>query len=264
MTGSQTDMNAAEARAALSWLIAMGADEIVQEEPCDRFAVEAAPRAPAPPAEAPVAAPVPLSEASPAHGCRSIGELEQALRELTDCALLRTASNLCFAGGNLNGHTMVIGDVAGSEEDREGKVFAGSALALLERMLAAIGLSPEESAPPERAVSLFNLIPWRPPGNRPPTPQEIEQCLPFLARAIEIVEPRFILCFGSLPPQALLQRQGSLMTMRGKWFELGIAGRRPIPLIATFPPRMLLQQRAQKRLTWRDLLALEEKMQETA
>lgn len=268
MTDVQTDMTPEEAGAALSWLIAMGADEIVSDHAVDRFATpaksqvtEAKPKLAAAAVQAPKAPPVRL----PAQGVpvslaelQSIEQIEMALLALEDFALKRTASNLCFAGGALHGHTMVIGDVAGREEDVEGAVFAGQAAALLTRMLSAIGLS-TTGENPRHAVSLFNLVPWRPPGQRPPTEQEVAQLLPYLMRAIEICEPRYILCFGGLSAQALLQRSESLMVLRGKWFELSVAGR-GIPLITTFSPRMLLQQRAQKRLAWRDLLSLQEKM----
>jgi DNA polymerase len=264
MTANQTDMRPDEARQALSWLIAMGADEVIQDEPVNRFA--ATKPADVPPPPSPAVAVVAAASAAPPSSvanCRSIVELEAALAALEDCALQRTASHLCFAGGNLQGRTMVIGDVAGSEEDREGATFAGQSAALLERMLAAIGLSSSKDAAPPQAASLFNLIPWRPPGNRPVTPQEVELCLPFLLRAIELLQPRFILGFGGLPAQALLKRSDTLMAMRGKWFEMNIAGR-SIPMISTFSPRMLLQQRAQKRLAWRDLLTLQDKMRGAA
>lgn len=267
MSSGQTGISAEEARKALDWLVAMGADEIISETPVDRFAQSAKPSAatqPAPPPQKPaaVAAKPAVAAAKPASvaACASIAELEQALQALEDCALKRTASTLCFSGGMADAHVMVIGDVAGSEEDREGAVFAGQTLALLTRMLAAIGLSPA-AGEPQSAVSLLNLVPWRPPGNRPPTPQEVEQLVPFTVRAVEILRPRAILCFGGLPAQALLGRTDSLMTMRGKWFELASGGR-SIPLLSTFPPRMLLQQRAQKRLAWRDLLTLQDRLKE--
>lgn len=271
MTDIQTDMSPAEARAALEWLIAMGVDEIVSESPVDRFTTPAAsPAAAAKPKQqaapaAPVAKPAVVvapasAEACKTAECTSIAELEAGLLAMEDCPLKRTASNLCFAGGTFTGHTMVISDVAGREEDLEGAPFAGQSAALLERMLGAIGLSSTgETA--EQAVSLFNLIPWRPPGQRPPSEGEIAQCLPYLQRAIEIIQPRFILCFGNLPAQALLGRSESLMMLRGKWFELTVSGR-SVPVMTTFSPRLLLQQRAQKRLAWRDLLSLQEKIKD--
>lgn len=275
MTDKQTDIGPEAARAALAWLVEMGADEIIVEQAVDRFAapvaaVEAPPRKPgiAPPPQAspqqrkPAKLQPTPSAARSASDCKSVEELEAALLGMEESALKRTASNLCFAGGNLAGRAMVVGDVAGREEDLEGAPFAGQNAALLDKMLSAIGLSAqaEEAA---GAVSLFNLIPWRPPGNRPPTDAEVADCLPYLQRAIEIVKPDFILCLGGLAAQSLLGTTENLMMMRGKWFELSLGGR-SIPLITTFPPRLLLQQRAQKRLAWRDLLSLQEKMDEAA
>ena len=239
-------MNAHEAQAALSWLIEMGADEIVGEEPVNRFVVTA-----------PVvfAAPVakiepPRASPSSAKSCRTLDELCAALIALEDFPLKKTASNLCFMGGNSKASVMVIGDVPGRDEDIEGKVFAGQNALLLEKMLGAIGLS-------TASVSLFNFIPWRPPGNRTPTEVEIQVCQPFLLRAIELCQPKFILCFGLHPAQRLSGKNEGLMALRGKWFDLEI-GAKKTPVMASFHPSYLALQRAQKRLAWRDLLLLKE------
>ena len=239
-------MNAHEAQAALSWLIEMGADEIVGEEPVNRFVV-------APPAV--VAAPVSKAEparANPsmAEACNTLDELQTALLALENFPLKKTASNLCFSGGDPKSSVMVIGDVPGRDEDIEGKVFAGQNELLLERMLGAIGLS-------TTSVSLLNFIPWRPPGNRTPTEAEMQMCQPFLLRAIELCQPKFILCFGLHPAQRLSGKNEGLMALRGKWFELQI-GPKKIPVMASFHPSYLTLQRAQKRLAWRDLLLLKE------
>jgi uracil-DNA glycosylase len=235
-----------EARAALRWLIEMGADEIVADQPIDQFAVRPAPKSAAP---AP-AAPAILRER--AEDCASVAELAAMLERLDECPLKKTASHLAFAGGNLEGHLMVIGDAAGKDEDLTGQPFAGDNDMLLAKMLAAIGLSTSHEDPP-KAASLFNLIPWRPPGNRPPTETEIVQCLPFMLRAIEILKPRFILCLGALAAQRVTGRKENLMALRGKILE-----HHGIPVVATFHPRLLLQQASQKRLAWRDLLMLRE------
>ena len=164
MQTKQNDMSPGDAQAALAWLIEMGADEIVGEAPVNRFAavvappVVAAPSAKAAPA---VAAP------SSADACNSLDELQAALLALDDFPLKKTASNLCFAGGDATAQVMIIGDVPGRDEDIEGKVFAGQNLLLLERMLGAIGLS-------VASTSSFNFIPWRPPGNRTPTDAELQ------------------------------------------------------------------------------------------
>ena len=145
---------------------------------------------------------------------------------------------------------MVIGDVPGRDEDIEGKVFAGQNLLLLEKMLGAIGLSAD-------SASFFNFIPWRPPGNRTPTDAEVQLCQPYIMRAIELCQPRFILCLGGHPAQRLSGKSAGLLSLRGKWFELAI-GPRKIPVLASFHPSYLLKQPGQKRLAWRDLLLLKE------
>jgi uracil-DNA glycosylase len=244
MQTKQNDMSSREARNALSWLIEMGADEIVGEEPVNRFAAQPMPAAVV---EEAVAAPVPSNAAS----CATLMDLKAALLQL-DCPLKKTASNLCFMGGNLEAPIMVIGDVPGRDEDIEGKVFAGQNGLLLERMLGAIGLSFD-------TVSLFNFIPWRPPGNRTVTESEIQMCQPFLLRAIELCRPKFVLCLGMHPAQRLSGRNEGLMNLRGKWFELA-AGPEKIPALASFHPSYLNLQVAQKRLAWRDLLAFKEKL----
>jgi uracil-DNA glycosylase len=247
------DMTPDQARAALAWLIEMGADEIVGEEPVNRFLAVAAPPAAVAPTLRPVAKPVVRQEvtagpAPDASACMSIEDIQNALMLLDDCPLKRTASNLCFTGGNARAPIMLIGDVPGRDEDIEGRVFAGTNALLLEKMLGAIGLSFDE-------VSLFNFIPWRPPGNRAVTDAEIAMCQPFIERAIALCAPKHILGFGQLPMQCLLGRREGLMASRGKFFEYGLS---KIPLLASFHPSYLTLQVAQKRLAWRDLLTFKE------
>jgi uracil-DNA glycosylase len=246
MQTGQNDMNAHEAQAALSWLIEMGADEIVGEAPVNRFL-----------AAAPVVVAAPVNKVEPARptpstaeACNTLEDLQAALLALENFPLKKTASNLCFAGGNPQAEVMIIGDVPGRDEDIEGKVFAGQNELLLEKMLAAIGLS-------SGGVSLLNLIPWRPPGNRTPTEAEIQLCQPFLLRAIELCGPKFILCLGGQSAQRLSGKSEGLLALRGKWFDLKTA-KKKIPVLPSFHPSYLLKQASQKRLAWRDLLAFKE------
>ena len=235
-------MNAHEAQAALSWLIEMGADEIVGEAAINRFVVDP------PVVVAPVAKVEPARSApSTAEACSTLEDLQAALLALENFPLKKTASNLCFAGGNPQAAVMIIGDVPGRDEDIEGKVFAGQNALLLEKMLGAIGLS-------AGGVSLFNLIPWRPPGNRTPTEAEIQLCQPFLLRAIELCGPKFILCLGGQSAQRLSGKSEGLLSLRGKWFDLKTA-KKKIRVLPSFHPSYLLKQAGQKRLAWRDLLA---------
>ena len=239
-------MNAHEAQAALSWLIEMGADEIVGEAPVNRFLAAAPAVVAVSVSKVEPAAPTP----STAEACNTLEDIQAALLALENFPLKKTASNLCFSGGNPQAHVMIIGDVPGRDEDIEGKVFAGQNALLLEKMLAAIGLSPGRAA-------LFNLIPWRPPGNRTPTEAEIQLCLPFLLRAIELCGPKFILCLGGQTAQRLSGKSEGLLALRGKWFDLK-AGKKKIPVLPSFHPSYLLKQASQKRLAWRDLLAFKE------
>lgn len=246
MQTKQNDMSPGDAQAALAWLIDMGADEIVAEAPVNRFAAAAPPLAAVPPAKAAPA----VSAPSSADACNSLDELQAALLALDDFPLKKTASNLCFAGGDATAQVMIIGDVPGRDEDIEGKVFAGQNLLLLERMLGAIGLS-------VAATSSFNFIPWRPPGNRTPTDAELQLCQPYILRAIALCRPKFILCLGGHPAQRLSGKSDGLLSLRGKWFELAI-GAKGIPVLPSFHPSYLLKQPGQKRLAWRDLLSFKE------
>ena len=104
---------------------------------------------------------------------------------------------------------------------------------------------------------MFNLIPWRPPGNRTPTEAEIQLCQPFLLRAVELCGPKFILCLGGQSAQRLSGKSEGLLALRGKWFDLKTA-KKKIPVLPSFHPSYLLKQASQKRLAWRDLLAFKE------
>ncbi|MFN3673105.1 MAG: uracil-DNA glycosylase family protein, partial [Bosea sp. (in: a-proteobacteria)] len=177
-----------------------------------------------------------------------LDELRAALAQFEGCALKSTAKNLVFADGNPQGRVMLVGEAPGAEEDRLGLPFVGRAGQLLDRMLAAIGLTRQEH------VYIANLLPWRPPGNRTPTPQEIAVCLPFIQRQIQLARPEFLVCLGPPAARSLLGVK-SLMASRGKWLSFD-AGGPQISAIATFHPDYLLDQPFQKRLAWRDLRAL--------
>ena len=269
MAEKQSEHTAATALSALEWLIAMGADEIVQDIPVDRFAPVAAAPLPPPQPKAAVLAPPPQPRApapvvtgsqaladarAMAEACVTLDDMISALTRFEACPLKRTATNLCFADGNRQAHTLVIGEAPGRDEDIQGKPFVGRSGQLLDRILKEIGLS-RHAEDPAQAVYITNTIYWRPPGNRTPTEAETGQCLPFLKRTIEILQPRRILCVGVTPTQRLINRTDGILKLRGKWYDYD-AGGRNIPLLATLHPAYLLRQPAQKRLAWRDVLAL--------
>lgn len=251
----------------VAWYAEMGITEALDEVTHDHFAAPAASEAPRPrpvlppragqPAPASVrpnaaAATAPddaaLSARMLAQGAETLEALKEALSRFEGCALKATAKSLVFADGNPNGRVMIVGEAPGADEDRIGLPFVGRSGQLLDRMLAAIGLSRKDD------VYIANLLPWRPPGNRTPTPQEVAICLPFIQRQIQLADPDILLCIGGPSAQGLLGLSG-ILASRGKWLEYD-TGTRHIPAMATLHPAYLLRQPLQKRLAWRDMRAL--------
>jgi len=149
---------------------------------------------------------------------------------------------------------MVIGDCPGDEEDRAGKPFVGPAGQLLDRMFASIGLD-------RGGFLATNVVPWRPPGNRPPTDVEIAVCLPFLRRHIALVAPRRLVLLGNLATRAVLGGTVALSRVRGRWHEVEIAGiDAPIPALPMAHPLALIKAPRGKREAWSDLLRLRQAM----
>jgi uracil-DNA glycosylase len=265
MTDAKDDA-AIDRLAALAWLVDMGADEAVGEEPVDRFALRAEGAvAPAPPREAPARrAPAPQLAARAGDGvadaraiaaaCTSLEEIAAALGTFDACPLQRTATNLVYIDGNPAARILFIGEAPGREEDLQGLPFVGRSGQLLDRMLAAIGLS-RSAEDPAAAALITNVIYWRPPGNRKPTEAETLMCMPFVARTIELVNPEVIVCLGATPASRLLGTTEGILRLRGKW-QTYYLGDRAIPVLPTLHPAYLLRQPAQKRLAWRDFIEL--------
>lgn len=273
----------------LRFHIEAGVDVALSETPVDRFALSrAASRpeaargakgAPPPPAERPApqraSAPPARSAAAPSRAAdaptltipseaaimtareaattaQTLSELRATLEGFEGCNLRFTATNLVFADGNPEARVMFVGEAPGMEEDLQGLPFVGRSGRLLDRMLAAIGLD-------RSRAYIANVIPWRPPGNRTPTPQETEICRPFIERQIALVDPDFLVLLGGASTKQLLKTSEGILRLRGQWrrYETGV---RSIDVMATLHPAYLLRQPLQKRLAWRDLLTLKEKM----
>jgi uracil-DNA glycosylase len=201
-----------------------------------------------PPARAfPTAAPDAASEAAQAAAAKSTTlELLQAqLQAFDGCALKATAKNLCFYRGATTAPLMVIGEAPGRDEDQEGRPITSIEGQLLDRMLAAIGLD-------ETTAHITNIVYWRPPGNRTPSPQEARVCRPFLDRQIQLVAPKVVLLLGGTAAKFMLDVPDGILKLRGKWRELEIAGTK-IKTMATLPPSYLLKTPAAKRQAWADL-----------
>jgi uracil-DNA glycosylase len=220
----------------------------------------ATPAAPAPPAAARAEADTAGSAAAVGAAARLAAEAPDldALKRLLDgfdgCALKRTATNLVFGDGGAHARVVLIGEAPGAEEDRQGRPFVGPSGRLLDRMLMSIGLDRGQ-------VFISNTVFWRPPGNRSPTPQETATCMPFVARMIELIEPELLVALGGPAAGALLGQKESVGRLRGRWFSYVTPHlARPIPATAVFHPAYLLRSPAQKRLAWRDLLAIQKRL----
>jgi len=269
---------------ALRFYLDVGVDETTGSTPLDRYALSkaSAKAAKLPPpavavsppkasavAQRPGAASSATSHGAPqsaigqsaaitAAAAMSLKELKAAVEAFDGCALKSTAKSTVFADGNPDGRLMVIGEAPGSDEDRQGLPFIGVAGKLLDRMLGSIGYSRE-------TAYIINVIPWRPPGNRNPTPEEVAICTPFLERHVALVKPEVILMVGGLSAKTLLNRPEGITRLRGRWEAVSALGlEQPIPAIATFHPTYLLRSPQQKRLAWRDLLAVKEKLDSLA
>ncbi|PTM38988.1 uracil-DNA glycosylase [Bosea sp. 124] len=258
----------------VAWYADMGITEALDEAPHDQFsepshfaqpqpasdAPRARPTLPPRAGQAPVAIMRPNAAAATApddatlsarvlaQEATTLEALKEALAKFEGCALKATAKNLVFADGNPAGRVMIVGEAPGADEDRIGLPFVGRSGQLLDRMLAAIGLSRKDD------VYIANLLPWRPPGNRTPTPQEVAICLPFIQRQIQLADPDILICIGGPSAQGLLGLSG-ILASRGKWLEYD-TGTRRIRAMATLHPAYLLRQPLQKRLAWRDMRAL--------
>ena len=199
----------------------------------------------APPPAAPDAAVMAAREA--AKSAATLDELRALLDRFDGCALKATASRLVFADGNPQSRLMLIGEAPGRDEDMAGLPFVGRSGKLLDLMLNAIGLDRTQ-------VYIANIVPWRPPGNRTPTPVETQICLPFIQRQIELANPDVLVCIGGPSAGALLNMQGILKN-RGRWVSYQ-TGSREIRAMATLHPAYLLRSPIAKRLAWRDFLAI--------
>jgi len=183
-----------------------------------------------------------------AASATNLDALRAMLERFEGCGLRLTAKRLVFADGNPHGRVMFVGEAPGRDEDIAGLPFVGRSGQLLDRMMAAIGLD-------RTTAYIANVIPWRPPGNRTPTPQESQICLPFIKRQIELADPDILVCLGGPSAAALLGLTEGIRRSRGRWRAYH-TGTREIRAIATFHPAYLLRTPLEKRFAWRDFQAI--------
>lgn len=189
-----------------------------------------------------------------ARACKTIPELEAAIKAFDGCALKATATNTVIARGNPQAPLMIIGEAPGRDEDAQGLPFVGESGQLLDRMLKAIGRD-------ESNVYISNLLFWRPPGNRDPSTEELLACRPFIERLIELVQPKLIACAGKFSAATLLGTTQGITRVRGRWHEYK-RGDLAIPAMPLLHPAYLLRQPGVKREAWRDMLELNAKLTE--
>jgi uracil-DNA glycosylase family 4 len=274
------DLHPEQLRSLLHFYADAGVEWLLEEEPVDRFAEFQAMRAargvpvqpeavsvPQQPArQVPVrqeqpraAAPAPLPNVAipdgqavaeaefAASSARSLDELRTAMEAFNGCNLKTSARCLVFAEGNARPSIMVIGAMPNAEDDRDGQPFSGRQGAMLDRMLGGIGLARSD-------LLITNVVPWRPPGNRPPSQREADICRPFIERQIALAEPNHLLVLGNFAARFLFRSNDTIHQLRGEWREIDVCGR-TIPAFATLHPQDLVTAAISKRLAWQDLLA---------
>jgi uracil-DNA glycosylase family 4 len=250
----------------LQWYHEMGMDVAFLDEPRNRFLAKPSPQIPvikqsSSKIEDPVMTAKPTITSNhtghPAYQCRTLEELRQVMREFTGCSLKETAMNLVFADGNPKADVMLVGEAPGADEDRQGKPFVGQSGQLLDKALATVNLD-------RTKVYISNIIPWRPPGNRPPTTAEIAACQPFIEKHIELISPKILILLGGVAAKTLLATTEGIVKLRGSWRTYHPTPTSPaIKTMATFHPAYLLRSPGQKAYVWRDLLTVERELKKS-
>ena len=263
------------ALAALRWQMELGVDEFIGDTPINAYDL---PDRKATPAEAPAATPPKRAAAEPyipqispaeraaqaadaavadaaarAAAAADLDALREALAGYDHCEVKKGARNLVFSDGRPGARVLILGEAPGRDEDLEGRPFVGAAGQLLDRMFAAIGLS-RDNPDLQHALYITNVMPWRPPGNRDPSPEEIAMMRPFVERHITLAAPDVIVLMGNTPCSALLGAKG-ILRLRGTWTEA--LGR---PVMPMTHPAYLLRNPVAKREAWANLLSIKARL----
>ena len=168
-------------------------------------------------------------------------EIRDDLGECTRCRLHEGRTHIVFGTGNPRARLMFVGEAPGQDEDEQGLPFVGRAGQLLTKMIESMGFTRED-------VYIANVLKCRPPGNRPPRPDEVATCEPFLRKQIAAINPQVLCALGSFAAQAVLRREDKISAMRGKFFLID-----GITVMPTYHPAYLLRNPSEKRTVWEDL-----------
>ena len=180
-----------------------------------------------------------------------LNKLKNKIKNIKNCDLKNSATNIVFGDGNISSKIMFIGEGPGAQEDAEGIPFVGRAGKLLDKMLESIKLNRSK-------IYISNVVNYRPPLNRRPTEIEIKRYLPFLKEHIEIINPKILVLLGSTALNTLIGNEVVISKARGKWIQRKIGLANPW-IIASFHPAFLMRQPEQKKFAWIDLKMLREK-----
>lgn len=268
---------AKEALQALEWYLEHGVDEVLADDPVDRTKMPELPKrnepqaakvAPAP-ANAPVADLPGAAEAKQqtlklASEAKDLADLAEAIRTYNGLSIKKTATNMVFSDGNPKANVMLVGEAPGADEDRLGKPFVGKSGQLLDAILSHIGLS-RTGEEPNDSIYISNILNWRPPGNRTPSPAEVDISLPFIEKHIALVQPKVLILCGGVSSKGLLGSMDSISKLRGQFHTYTprvLGSDLSIPCIATYHPAYLLRTPAQKGKVWADMLLLQQKLRE--
>lgn len=265
--------------AALEWYLDHGVTEALVDSPQDRTAWLTKPVL-LPAKTETVAAQPPVSNAPAflgtsearteavklAAAAKTLEELREALAAFEGFSIKKTATNLVFSDGNPKAPIMLVGEAPGADEDRLGKPFVGVSGQLLDKILKSIGLDRQEEDP-TKSVYISNILNWRPPGNRTPSPAEIELALPFIERHIQIARPKILIFCGAVAAKALLNSEQGISRLRSRWHdyktltpELMTLCTDSFPALCTYHPSYLLRTPAQKKYSWGDMIEIDRKI----
>ncbi len=279
--------------AALEWHLSIGADEALADYPVDRTVSAAVvmksltANGAAPPVSSvsvrslPVLPPsgvesgadllgtaqARVEAAKLAASCQNLEELRAAIAGFEGLAIRKTATNMVFADGNPKAKVMLVGEAPGADEDKQGKPFVGVSGQLLDKILHCVGLA-RTGDTPENSIYISNILNWRPPGNRTPSPAEIDISLPFIERHIALVKPDVLILCGGVSAKGLLGSGDSISKLRGKFHDYrpvtgGVSDNTSsIPAIATYHPAYLLRTPSQKAMVWSDMLMLRRRLEQ--
>lgn len=193
-----------------------------------------------------------VSTDHPAYKAQTLEDLRQAVLDFEGCALKKTATNTVFSDGPSNASVMIVGEAPGADEDRIGKPFVGMSGQLLDKMLSTIGISREKN------LYITNMLPWRPPGNRPPTTDELALCLPFVEKHIALIQPQCLILVGGTSAKALLNTKSGIIRLRGIWtdYKNQFMGK-PVKALPIYHPAYLLRSPSNKRKAWQDMMLIQ-------